>query len=74
MTTRRARGPLVVVDQRARRVIRKQVVGLTEFERQLLLKELAEIQAELDALQQRTADLTAQVADDPSPVPLDRPA
>jgi hypothetical protein len=51
----------------------KRVMGLTEFERQLLLKELAEITAELDELQHRTAEITARVAD-PSSARLDRPA
>jgi hypothetical protein len=51
----------------------KRVMGLTEFERQLLLKELAEISAELHELQDRTAEITARVAD-PSFARLDRPA
>ena len=55
------------------RHMRKRVAGLTELERQLLLKELAEIQAELDELKQRTAEITARVAD-PSSARLDRPA
>jgi hypothetical protein len=63
----------VPLDKPQRHTIRKRVVGLTEFERQLLLKELAEIQAELDELKQRTADITARVAD-PSSARLDRPA
>jgi hypothetical protein len=37
------------------------VIGLTEFERQLLLKELAEFAALLDELQQRAAQLAASL-------------
>jgi hypothetical protein len=34
---------------------------VTERERQILIAELAEISAELDALQERTAEVTARV-------------
>jgi hypothetical protein len=46
---------------------------LTDQERQVLLAELAELAAELDALQERTAELAAQV-ERRSPVRLARPA
>lgn len=46
---------------------------LTDQERQVLLVELAEIAAELDVLQERTAELVAQVAPT-SPVRLAQPA
>jgi hypothetical protein len=41
---------------------RKRQMALTEHERQILFAELAEIAAELDALQERTAEVTARVA------------
>ncbi|WP_185792094.1 hypothetical protein [Actinoallomurus bryophytorum] len=37
-------------------------MALTEQERLILLAELAEITAELDAIQERTAEITARVA------------
>jgi hypothetical protein len=40
---------------------RKKGIGLTETERQLLLKELAEIMAELDELHDRAAAIAARV-------------
>jgi hypothetical protein len=48
-------------------------MALTEAERQVLLAELTEIAAELDALQERTARITARVARR-SPIRLARPA
>ncbi len=40
---------------------RKRGVALTEREREILIAELAQIAAELDALQERTAEVTARV-------------
>ena len=40
---------------------RKRQMGLTEEERRMLLAELAELTAELNALQDRTAQITARV-------------
>lgn len=37
-------------------------MALTEHERQILIAELAQIGTELDALQERTAEVTARVA------------
>lgn len=48
-------------------------MALTEYERQVLLAELAEIAAELDALQQRTDQIIERVARRPS-IRLARPA
>ena len=53
--------------------MRKRQMALTEAERQVLLAELAEIAAELDALHDRTAQLTERFARR-SPVRLARPA
>lgn len=47
--------------------------GLTEFERQRLLKELAEISAEVAATQRRTAQLVAKLTG-PSSASQARPA
>lgn len=41
---------------------RKRGIALTEHERQILIAELAQIATELDALQERTAEVTARVA------------
>jgi len=40
---------------------RKRQMALTEHERQILIAELAEIAADIDALQERTAEVTARV-------------
>jgi hypothetical protein len=53
--------------------MRKRQMVLTEQERQVLLADLAEITAELDAIQERTAEITARVARHTS-VHLVRPA
>jgi hypothetical protein len=53
--------------------MRKRQMALTEQERQVLLADLAEITAELDAIQERTAEITARVARRTS-VHLVRPA
>lgn len=52
---------------------RKRQMALTEQEREILLAELTEIAAELDALQDRTAQITARVAPRAS-IRLARPA
>jgi hypothetical protein len=46
---------------RERRLIRKEVIALTEEERQILLGELAEITAELDELKMRAAEIADRV-------------
>lgn len=51
----------------------KRHTGLTDEERRILLADLAEIAAELDALQERTAEIAARVAPHPS-IRLARPA
>jgi hypothetical protein len=53
--------------------MRKRQMALTAQERQILLAELAEISAELDEMQERTAELIARVARRSS-VRLARPA
>ena len=45
---------------------RKRRMPLTEHERAILIAELAQIATELDALQERTAEVTARVARRPS--------
>lgn len=45
---------------------RKRRMALTEHERQILIAELAQIATELDALQERTAEVAARVARRPS--------
>jgi hypothetical protein len=40
---------------------RQRRMALTEHERQILIAELAQITMELDALQERTAEVTARV-------------
>jgi hypothetical protein len=46
--------------------MRKRQMKLTDHERRILLAELAEIAEELDALQERTAEITARVAPAPA--------
>jgi hypothetical protein len=46
---------------RERRLIRNEVIALTEEERQILLGELAEITAELDELKMRAAEIADRV-------------
>jgi hypothetical protein len=57
----------------SRSPMRKRQMGLTEEERRILLAELAEIAAELDELQERTAEIAARVAPRSS-IHLARPA
>jgi hypothetical protein len=45
---------------------RKRRMSLTEHERDILIAELAQIAADLDALQERTAEVTARVTHRPS--------
>ena len=56
-----------------RQSTRKKQMALTEQERQVLIAELAEIAAELDAIQDRASQLAARVAR-VSSVRLARPA
>jgi ubiquinone biosynthesis protein UbiJ len=56
-----------------RAITRKRATALTDEERQLLLAELAEIMAELDELQSRTAEIAARVSG-PESAHLARPA
>lgn len=56
----------------SRASMRKRQMALTAHGRQLLLTELAEIAAELDALQERAAEITARIAG--SSIRLVRPA
>lgn len=58
---------------RGRTSMRKRQMALTAQERQILLAELAEIAAELDEMQERTAQLVARVTRR-STVRLARPA
>jgi hypothetical protein len=51
-----------VDDLASRSPRRKRRMALTEHERQILIAELAQIATELDALQERTAEITARVA------------
>jgi len=68
-----ADGRPVLLPTGTRKSTKKRRMALTGQERQVLLTELAEIAAELDALQERTAELAARVAPR-SPVRLARPA
>ncbi|GAA2134669.1 hypothetical protein [Actinomadura napierensis] len=76
MTTgRQSHGKIVRLDaSRAHgRNGRRRAVGLTEEERQILFAMLAEIAAELDELQDRTAELSMRVTD-PESARQSRPA
>lgn len=50
-----------VNDLAGRSLKRKRQMALTEHERQVLIAELAEIAADIDALQERAAEVTARV-------------